>query len=251
MDRFRKFMMTFGPIIGIILLCFVVFYAVLAFQEDKSVLDEVSPATMDEVLADPAILQSLEEPMGEVAASEALTETASVEEAGELSETEALTETASVEETDEISATEAITETSTSTMGGSDAEPAEIHQTSILDDWTLQAMYDENGELVGLVPETEIRASFAGGALSGSTTCSNYVGKYEADDEGTITIELIATSPLEDAPDSCADNGPAAEQETAYLDALQSAASYGVKQAQLELSNEDGEIVLRFNVERK
>jgi len=417
MDRFRKFLMIFGPIIGVILLYFIVRYAVLAFQEDKDILDEVSPATMEEVLTDPAILQSLEEPVGdaagavaeepaaEVAASEALTETASaeetsgvtvtevatetasVEEASGVTVTEVATETASVEETDGLSATEIATETATSEVGGPDSVLARFHQAPIPDeyadlvspieadaesiargektfttlcvschgesgmgdgpagpaldpppapvaqtsqvmsdaylfwriseggisfgtamppwkgsldenarwdvinyvrslgaeaggaaagpgqgagagqgqgqdrgepgahplgevDWTLLAMYDSDSAPVKLVEGTEVTLSFGDGALSGSTACSNYVGRYEADGE-TIAIELTATSPVEDAPEACAGDGPAAEQEAMYLDALQSAVSYNKKQAKLDLRNESGDLVLRFKAERK
>ncbi len=433
MDRFRKFLMVAGPIIGVILLYFIVRYAVLAFQADRDILDEVSPATMEEVLTDPTILQSLEEPMGdntaaaagepatEVAASETLTETVSVETTGAVTATEIVTETMSVEETGAVTATETVTEavsveetgavtatetltetapveeagavtateTTTSAVGGPDSVLAKFHQAPIPDeyagltnpieadadslargketftalcvtchgesgmgdgpagaalvppaapiaqtsqvmsdaylfwriseggipfgtamtpwkgsldenarwdvinyirslgaepgsgagagpgngegagngqgrgpgggqagaahlgeaDWTLLAMYDADGA-VKLAEGTEIALAFADGALSGSTACSNYVGKYEADDE-TITIDLTATSPLEDAPDACADNGPAAEQEAMYLDALQSVASYGMKRAKLDLRNEDGELVLRFKAVRK
>ena len=420
MDRFRKFLMIFGPIIGVILLYFIVRYAVLAFQEDKGILDEVSPATMEEVLTDPTILQSLEEPVGdaaaaaaeepaaEVAASEALTdtapveetggvtatevatETAPVEEAGGVTVTEVATETAPVEETSEVSGTEAAAEPAAEEIGGPDSVLAEFHQAPIPDeyadltspieadadslargketfttlcvtchgesgmgdgpagaalvpppapiaqtsqvmsdaylfwriseggipfgtamppwkgsldenarwdvinyvrslgaepgsgagagpgkgegagnsqgqgpgggpagaarlgeaDWTILAMYDANGEPVKLVEGTEITLSFKDGALSGASTCSNYVGKYEADDE-TITIELTATSPLEDAPEACAGDGPATEQEAMYLDALQSVASYDMKRAKLDLRNEDGELVLRFKAVRE
>jgi len=147
MDRFRKFLMTFGPIIGVILLYFIVRYAILSFQADKGILDEVSPATMEEVLTDPTVLKSLEEPMGdnaeaaagesvaEAATGEALTETASVEETSEVSATEVATETAPVEETSEVTATEAAAESATPETGGPDSALAEFHQAPIPDEY--------------------------------------------------------------------------------------------------------------------
>ena len=80
------------------------------------------------------------------------------------------------------------------------------------------------------------------------TTCNNYAGKYEDDVDGdALSIAISATSPLVNPLEGCGDGGEVDDQEEAYLEALESTASYAVQRGQMELSDEDGNVLLSFD----
>jgi len=111
--------------------------------------------------------------------------------------------------------------------------------------WVLDTLYDSQGEPIDLIESDEITASFSDGSLSGVTACSSYAGKYEADDDA-LSIEVSATSPLADPLEGCGDGDEVDDQEEAYLDALESTASYSAQRGQMELSDENGNVLVSF-----
>lgn len=107
--------------------------------------------------------------------------------------------------------------------------------------WVLTGYDDGGGTLLTVISGSEITASFdSDGRISGSAGCNRYSGSYVVNGSG-ITIGPLATTLME-----CTDPAGVGEQETAYLTALQSAASYRIAGDRLELAAESGAVVLVF-----
>jgi heat shock protein HslJ len=109
-------------------------------------------------------------------------------------------------------------------------------------EWMLISL---NGE--GLIEGTEIALNFEEEFLGGFMGCNRYgggpdSGKYIATDDGTLTIphQIAVTVQLCSTPEGVM------EQETAYIEALRSAASYRVVDDRREIYNAAGETTLAF-----
>ncbi len=108
-------------------------------------------------------------------------------------------------------------------------------------EWVLTSL---NGE--SLIEDTEITLYFEEALLGGSMTCNGYgggrdSGKYIATDDGSLTIPMIAVT-----LQLCSEPKGLMEQEAAYIEALQDAASYRVTGDRLEIANAAGETTLVF-----
>lgn len=110
-------------------------------------------------------------------------------------------------------------------------------QSQNLEGTSWQAISYNNGKqaVTSVLAGTELTADFgADGSLSGSAGCNQYSGQYEIDGN-KITIGPLASTEM-----YC--EGPAGvmDQESQFLAALQSAATYKIEGNRLELRTQDG-----------
>lgn len=102
--------------------------------------------------------------------------------------------------------------------------------------WVLEQI---NGQ--SIVENTTPTLSFSNGEEAGGhTSCNNFGASYEAKN-GKLTF-----GPLMSTLMACLDAG-VMEQEAAYLEALQSAAAYELREGQLLVLDASGQIVLIFS----
>jgi heat shock protein HslJ len=78
------------------------------------------------------------------------------------------------------------------------------------------------------------------GALSGNSGCNSYNGPY------TVTGDQIKIGPLASTRKACADPAGVMDQEAQYLAALESAATYRIEGAALELRTKDGALAVDY-----
>lgn len=107
--------------------------------------------------------------------------------------------------------------------------------------WTLELYLDSQGDLVSVLPDTEVTAQFEAGEIGGSAGCNRYFGSYEVDGD-KLSIGPLASTEMYCHPDEVMD------QEMAYLAALGSAASYKTEDDRLEIADSPGQTVLVFAV---
>jgi len=107
--------------------------------------------------------------------------------------------------------------------------------------WTLVA-YGDPSDPQAVLEGSEITAEFdsAEGRVHGSAGCNSYFGAYEVDGD-SLTVGPVGSTEM-----YCAAPENVMDQETAYLAALQSAASYQIVGNQLQIANADGATVLTF-----
>jgi heat shock protein HslJ len=108
--------------------------------------------------------------------------------------------------------------------------------------WMLISYLDQAGDLVDALPGTNTTALFQEGQVNGNAGCNGYFGSYEV--EGAN----LSIGPLASTEMFCVSPPGVMDQETAYLAALNSAASYTIDQDQLHISGADGETVLVYMV---
>ena len=85
-----------------------------------------------------------------------------------------------------------------------------------------------------LLPGTSITIEFAADQVSDSAGCNNYGGSYKAAGNSLNLVDLYATEM------GCLEPAGILEQETAFLTALRSAASYQIDGRRLEILDETG-----------
>jgi len=96
--------------------------------------------------------------------------------------------------------------------------------------------------VVSVLANTTITASFGkDGTLSGNAGCNTYSGPY------TVNGNQIKIGPLASTMMACSDPVGVMEQESQYLTAIQSAATYLIEGNVLELRASDGALVADFN----
>ena len=115
--------------------------------------------------------------------------------------------------------------------------------TSALEDtqWVLTSLRSNS-----LLEETEITLKFENKTLSGSAGCNGYgggpdSGSYSATKSGTLEIPVVAITEM-----WCMSPEGVMEQETAYVTALTSAATYVVEGDRLEIQDADGTTILVY-----
>ncbi len=276
MDRHR-YALILGPIVGLIL-AYVLFSAMSdRISADQDALLELGPVTMQEVVQNPSLLAGIEAEEAEAeAVAEGETETivvggeevvvneaaiaaveseaaadeeiASEETAGEApaavegeeaDTSAAMTDTLVITATDDFIIAATITDTEQILVGTFVAENIA---------WYALRYMDSTGEVVDTLADSTITAFFSAGTVSGSTTCSNYTGRYTADEQGALTIELTAIAPSGTTPESCADGGELNVQEADYLAALSRAATYEAGDSTMDVSDEEGTVVIHYEV---
>jgi len=107
--------------------------------------------------------------------------------------------------------------------------------------WMLVS-YGDPSEPQAVLEGSEITAEFdsAEGRVHGSAGCNSYFGMYEAN-EDHLTVGPIGSTEM-----YCLSPENVMEQETAYLAALGSVATYHIQGDRLEMRNADGTLVLQF-----
>jgi heat shock protein HslJ len=111
------------------------------------------------------------------------------------------------------------------------------------EDWEMVAINNGQGEVVPALAGISVTATFSqDGNLAGSAGCNHYGTTYVIS-EDRITIPAPAATRM-----FCSEPQGVMEQESAYLAALASAASYRIQQGVLELYDAEGALVVRFQV---
>jgi len=107
--------------------------------------------------------------------------------------------------------------------------------------WIVTGYNDGKQAVVSVVIGSELTADFsADGKLSGLAGCNNYTATYEASGKSIKIVPTASTLKM------CADPAGVMEQETQYLKALETAATYRLDGNQLELRTADGALAAMF-----
>jgi heat shock protein HslJ len=109
--------------------------------------------------------------------------------------------------------------------------------------WTVIAYNNGNEAVVSVIIETEgmLTADFdSEGTLSGSGGCNSYNGSYSTDGDA------IEIGPIASTERACLDPEGVMEQESLYLAALATAATYAVRGETMEMRTDDGALVANF-----
>jgi heat shock protein HslJ len=107
--------------------------------------------------------------------------------------------------------------------------------------WRATVYNNGRGAAVSLIDGSEITAVFgADGTLSGSAGCNHYRTTYVTQ-ESAITIQAAATTRK-----TCPEPDGVMQQESEYLKALTTAATYAIQGQQLELRTADDALVALF-----
>ncbi len=109
-------------------------------------------------------------------------------------------------------------------------------------DWILVSYLDQGGEMAEPIPGSNSSARFEDGQVNGNAGCNGYFGSYEAEGSNLSIGSLASTEMFCENPPGVMD------QESAYLAALGSAATFSVEAGQLYIADENGETVLIYNV---
>ncbi len=108
--------------------------------------------------------------------------------------------------------------------------------------WLVTGYNSGNQAVVGVISGMRLTAVFhADGTISGNSGCNNFTGTYTTDGSN-ITIGPLATTMM-----ACEE--AVMQQETAYLAALQSAATYQVMGDTMQLRTADDALAVMFAVE--
>lgn len=131
--------------------------------------------------------------------------------------------------------------------GSASTQPAESEGDASLtgQTWTLVSYADANGNMVDVLPETEITAVFGDdGSLGGSSGCNSYNTTYQVDGNNISISEMMAATMM-----ACPE--PIMAQETAYLANLSTATTYAISGNTLTLSDANGNPVAVFTVQEQ
>jgi heat shock protein HslJ len=91
-----------------------------------------------------------------------------------------------------------------------------------------------------LLPGTRITIEFSADQVSGSAGCNTYRGSYKTSEDSLNLVDLYATEM------GCLEPAGILEQESAYLTALRSAATYQIDGHRLEIFDESGTKILVY-----
>jgi heat shock protein HslJ len=105
--------------------------------------------------------------------------------------------------------------------------------------WEVIAYNNGKQAVTSVMAGTALTAEFGNdGTLSGNSGCNTYSGSYKVDGD-KITIGPLASTMM-----ACGDPAGVMEQETMYLAALQSAATYKIEGNAMELRTADGALAV-------
>jgi len=107
--------------------------------------------------------------------------------------------------------------------------------------WTITAYNNGRQAVVGLIQDTTLTITFGDdGTISGFAGCNTFSGQYSLSlSSQTITIGQVAVTRM-----ACSEPEGIMEQEAAFLAALESAASWGIRGSQLDLRTADDELAI-------
>ncbi len=107
--------------------------------------------------------------------------------------------------------------------------------------WEVIAYNNGQGGVVSLIIDTQITAQFdESGVLAGIAGCNNYSGAYETDGQN------IAMGPFVTTRMACGEPEGIMEQETQYLAALETAATYTIDGLTMNMRTAEGATVANF-----
>jgi heat shock protein HslJ len=130
-------------------------------------------------------------------------------------------------------------------LSGGDGAQLAVYQAQSQDlagtNWEVTGYNNGNQAVVSVLQGTSLTASFgADGNISGNAGCNNYNGPYKVDGDG-ITIGPLASTMM-----MCSDPAGAMDQETQFLAALQSAATYQIEGNVLQMRTQDDALAATF-----
>ena len=108
----------------------------------------------------------------------------------------------------------------------------------LLGKWVVEGYAVPPSSIVGVLPDAPVDVVFGIVSVGGSTGCSAYSGTY-----GT-NGDLIRVSPLATTQVAC--DPAVTDQEVAFLEALQGASRVESRGSTVDLTNRDGQLVLRL-----
>ena len=121
------------------------------------------------------------------------------------------------------------------------AAPAAGEASPIASSWNAILFNDGRSAIVS-VTGVQITAQFgADGQIAGFSGCNNYSATYTPGPDGTVQVGPIAATKK-----ACSEPANVMEQESHYLAALQSAATYQVEDDSLTVQNADGEMAVQY-----
>jgi len=106
--------------------------------------------------------------------------------------------------------------------------------------WKLSSYLDDQGQTAEVLPGSVINADFQATVVSGISGCNNYNGSY------TVDKDKLTFGPMATTRQMCADPLGIMQQEQAYLSALEKVASYKVEGKTLEMYDDRGKSILKF-----
>ncbi len=107
--------------------------------------------------------------------------------------------------------------------------------------WDVIAYNNGRGGVVSVIIDTEITANFGeDGELTGNASCNDYFGAYEADGEN------ISMGPFGATRKACQEPEGIMQQESEYLAALETAATYSIDGLTMNMRTADGATVANF-----
>jgi heat shock protein HslJ/uncharacterized lipoprotein YbaY len=107
--------------------------------------------------------------------------------------------------------------------------------------WDVISYNNGRGGVVSVIIGTEITANFAeNGELAGNAGCNDYFGAYEADGEN------ISMGPFGTTRKACQEPEGIMQQENEYLAALETAATYKIDGATMNMRTAEGATVANF-----
>jgi heat shock protein HslJ len=108
--------------------------------------------------------------------------------------------------------------------------------------WDVTAYNNGKQAVVSVLVETKLTAMFGkDGSLSGFGGCNEYTASYKA------TAPKISVGPVASTRKHCEEPAGVSEQETAYLAALETAATYRVEGSRLELRTAGGALAVELH----
>ena len=108
--------------------------------------------------------------------------------------------------------------------------------------WEVISYNNGKQAVTSVMLGTSLTASFGtDGNVSGNSGCNSYSGSY------TLSTNQVTIGPLAATKKFCGEPAGVMDQESQYLAALQSAASYQVEGNLLELRTKDGALAVQFN----
>ena len=106
--------------------------------------------------------------------------------------------------------------------------------------WSLKSYQNETGETVNILPRSTVTALFQADKVTGIAGCNNYNASYQ------VNKNKLTFGPAASTRKFC--NSPLGimQQETAFLNALNSTAAYKLKSNSLEMIDGRGNTLLVF-----
>ena len=133
--------------------------------------------------------------------------------------------------------------TPTAALG--ETRPKTDHRTIEIENvnWRLVSYVDQKGNLMSILPDTQILIMFDGEQVSGSSGCNSYFAEYDIKDDFLVFRNAGLTERY------CTTPSGIMEQESSYLSSLQSVNTFRIVGDQLQMIDFQGNTVLTYVVD--